>query len=169
MTSCADNYRPCFGHENQYFCENLTKMLVLIPNSARRHRYQFVLEEIRCRHSFSVNTLWQGSFNFLFLNMRVLVWCGLKRAVNELKTTHVSRICVYLLAKMLIFRNEDFLVAFKMKMACIKIRALYCNEIPIHVFLFWDLHGLSSQFPHSCVWNRFIYSQDRSTYLAAAK
>jgi hypothetical protein len=36
------------------------------------------------------------------------------------------------------------------------------NENSIYVFLFWELH---SQF----VFERFICSQDRSTYLAAAK
>ncbi len=78
--------------------------------------------------------------------MRVLVWCNLKRAENELKTTRVSLICVYLLAKMLFFRNEHFLLDFKMKMACIKIRALHCYENPSYVFLFWELHGLSPNF-----------------------
>ncbi len=80
--------------------------------------------------------------------MRVLVWCGLKRADNELKTTHGSLICVYLLAKMLIFRNKHS--SFQDKIACIKIRALHFNENPIYVFLFRELHGLSRE--------RFTYS-----------
>jgi hypothetical protein len=43
------------------------------------------------------------------------------------------------------------------------------NENPIYVFLEKDLRGLQSQFPHSCVCERFIYSQNRSTYFPAAE
>jgi hypothetical protein len=68
MASCALIYRLGFGHENQHFCENQPTMLVFIPKSARRHWYQYVLEEIRFRHSFSVKTLLHGSYNFLFPN-----------------------------------------------------------------------------------------------------
>jgi hypothetical protein len=32
-----------------------------------------------------------------------------------------------------------------------------------------ELPGLSSQFPHSCVCERFIYSHDRSAYSTAGK
>ncbi len=45
----------------------------------------------------------------------------------------------------------------------------HCNENPIYVFQFWKLRGSSPNFSHSCVCERFIYSHDRSTYLAAAK
>jgi hypothetical protein len=37
------------------------------------------------------------------------------------------------------------------------------NENSIYVFLFWELARPQSQFPHSCVCEQFIYSQDRST------
>ncbi len=45
----------------------------------------------------------------------------------------------------------------------------HCNENPTYVFLFLGIGRPQSQFPHACVYERFIYSQDRSTYLAAAK
>jgi hypothetical protein len=38
------------------------------------------------------------------------------------------------------------------------------QQIQFIYFLFWELRGLSSQFPHSWVCERFKYSQDRSTY-----
>jgi hypothetical protein len=41
---------------------------------------------------------------------------------------------------------------------------VHCNENPIYVFLYWEFLGLSPQFPHSCVCERFMYSQNRSTY-----
>jgi hypothetical protein len=42
---------------------------------------------------------------------------------------------------------------------------MHCNENPIHVFLSWQLRAASVPiFPHSFVCERFIYSQDRSTY-----
>jgi hypothetical protein len=43
---------------------------------------------------------------------------------------------------------------------------LHCNQNPICVFFFWGIAQPQSQFPHSCVCERFIYSQDRSTYFA---
>ncbi len=45
----------------------------------------------------------------------------------------------------------------------------HCNENPIYVFPEKELRGLQSQFPHFCVCERFIYSQDRSTYFPAAE
>ncbi len=44
----------------------------------------------------------------------------------------------------------------------------HCNENPIYVFLFWELRP-QSQFLLSCVCQRFIYTQDRSTYFPAAE
>ncbi len=39
------------------------------------------------------------------------------------------------------------------------------DENPINVFLFWELRARpQSQFPHLCVCERFIHSQDQSTY-----
>ncbi len=46
---------------------------------------------------------------------------------------------------------------------------MHCKENPIFVFLFWELCGLSSQFPHSCVCERFIFSHVQSTYFPAAE
>ncbi len=45
----------------------------------------------------------------------------------------------------------------------------HCNENPIYLFLFWELRGLSPNFHNSCVCERIIYSQDRSTYFPAAQ
>jgi hypothetical protein len=46
---------------------------------------------------------------------------------------------------------------------------IHCYENPISAFPFWDLRCLSPNFHiHSCVSERFVYSQDRFTYLAAA-
>jgi hypothetical protein len=39
-----------------------------------------------------------------------------------------------------------------------------CKENPIYVFLFLGIARPQSQFSHSCVCERFIYSQDRSTF-----
>jgi len=42
---------------------------------------------------------------------------------------------------------------------------VHCNKNPIYVFLFWELCGLTqSQYPNSCVCERFIYSKDLFTY-----
>jgi hypothetical protein len=43
---------------------------------------------------------------------------------------------------------------------------MHCKKSPIYVFFFWELRGLSPnfQFLHSCVCERFISSQDLSTY-----
>jgi hypothetical protein len=41
---------------------------------------------------------------------------------------------------------------------------LHCNEKPTYVFLFWKFARPQSQFSHSCVSERFISSQDQSTY-----
>ncbi len=41
---------------------------------------------------------------------------------------------------------------------------MHCNENSFYVFLFWEFARPQSQFPHSCVCERFIYSPDRSTY-----
>jgi hypothetical protein len=49
------------------------------------------------------------------------------------------------------------------------IPVIHCKENPIYVFLFWKLHGLSPNFHILCVCERFIYSQDRSTYFPAAE
>ncbi len=46
--------------------------------------------------------------------------------------------------------------------------SLHCNENPIYVFLL-GIARPQSQFPYSCVCERFIYSQDRSTYFPAAE
>ncbi len=40
----------------------------------------------------------------------------------------------------------------------------HCNENPIYEFLFWGIALPQSQFSHLCVCERFIYSQNRSTY-----
>ncbi len=48
----------------------------------------------------------------------------------------------------------------------------HCNENPINVFLFWELCGLSPNFHvhvSACVCQRFIDSQDPSTYFPAAE
>ncbi len=45
---------------------------------------------------------------------------------------------------------------------------VHCNENPIYVFPGKELRGLSPNF-HSCVCERFIYSQDQSTYFPAAE
>ncbi len=45
-----------------------------------------------------------------------------------------------------------------------KLGSTHCNENPIYVFLLWELRRPQSQIPHSCVYERFIDSQDRSTY-----
>jgi hypothetical protein len=46
----------------------------------------------------------------------------------------------------------------------------HCNENPIYVFLFFlGIARPRSQFPHLCVCERFIYSQDWSTYFHAAE
>ncbi len=44
------------------------------------------------------------------------------------------------------------------------VHAIHCNENPDNVIV-----RPQSQFSHSCVYERFIYSQDRSTYFHAAK
>ncbi len=44
----------------------------------------------------------------------------------------------------------------------------HCNKIPIYVFLFRGVRP-QSQFLHLCVCERFIYSQDCSTYFPAAE
>ncbi len=49
-----------------------------------------------------------------------------------------------------------------------KINKLHCKGNPTSVFLFWELRGLSPKTPNSCVCERFIYSQDWSTYFPAA-
>ncbi len=41
---------------------------------------------------------------------------------------------------------------------------MHCNENPIYVFLFWEMHGLSPNF-HI----HYIYYQDRSAYFPAAE
>jgi hypothetical protein len=46
---------------------------------------------------------------------------------------------------------------------------LHCIENLIYVFPEMKLRGLQIQFLHSCICVRFIYSQDRSAYLAFAK
>jgi hypothetical protein len=47
---------------------------------------------------------------------------------------------------------------------------VHCKENPIYVFLFWELRGFNpSIFPHSCVCERFTYSQDWPTYCPAAE
>ncbi len=43
----------------------------------------------------------------------------------------------------------------------------HCNEYPIYVFP--EKGAALLPFPHSCVCERFIYSQDRSTYFPAAE
>ncbi len=43
----------------------------------------------------------------------------------------------------------------------------HCKEDPIYEFHEMKLRGLISQFPHSCICERFIYSHGRSTYLIA--
>ncbi len=43
------------------------------------------------------------------------------------------------------------------------------TENLIYVFPEMKLRGPHSQFLHSCICERFKYSQDRSAYLAAAK
>ena len=46
----------------------------------------------------------------------------------------------------------------------------HCKENPIYVFLFWELRGLGPNFHiYTCVCERFIYSQDWSTYFPAAE
>jgi hypothetical protein len=49
--------------------------------------------------------------------------------------------------------------------------AYTATKNPIYVFLFWELRGPSPNFhnPHACVCERFIYSQDRSTYFLATE
>jgi len=44
---------------------------------------------------------------------------------------------------------------------------LHCTKNPIYVFPEIKLPGLISQFLHSSICEQFIYSQDRSAYLAA--
>jgi hypothetical protein len=46
---------------------------------------------------------------------------------------------------------------------------LHWKGISIYVFIEKELRGLSPKFLHSCVCERFIYSQDRSTYFSAAE
>jgi hypothetical protein len=41
----------------------------------------------------------------------------------------------------------------------------HCNDNPIYIFPEKELRGLSSQFPHLYVCERFIYSQDWSTHI----
>jgi hypothetical protein len=41
---------------------------------------------------------------------------------------------------------------------------LHCSENHIYVFPFLGIARPHSQFPHSCVCEKFIYSQDWSTY-----
>jgi hypothetical protein len=50
-----------------------------------------------------------------------------------------------------------------------QVRAMHCKENPIYIFLFGGIAQPQSQFPHSCVCERFIYSQDRSTYFPGAE
>ncbi len=45
----------------------------------------------------------------------------------------------------------------------------HCTENRIYVFSEMKLCGLVSQFLHSCICERFIYSKDRSAYLACSK
>jgi hypothetical protein len=47
--------------------------------------------------------------------------------------------------------------------------AVHYNENPIYVFPEKELRGLSPKFQVLCVCERFIYSQDRSTYFPAAE
>jgi hypothetical protein len=59
------------------------------------------------------------------------------------------------------------------------VRIQYKCLVPIYVFPEMKQDGLVisktelqcsvSQFPHSCIYERFIYSQDWSAYFAAAK
>jgi hypothetical protein len=44
----------------------------------------------------------------------------------------------------------------------------HCNENPIYAFPEKEIARPQSQLPHSCVCERLIYSQDRSTYFLAA-
>ncbi len=46
---------------------------------------------------------------------------------------------------------------------------LHCNGNSTYIFLFLEIAGPQPQFPHSCVCERFIYSQDRSTYFLLQK
>jgi hypothetical protein len=47
---------------------------------------------------------------------------------------------------------------------------LHCKEHPIYVFLCWELRCLSPNFHiHVSFFERFIFSQDRSTYFPAAE
>jgi hypothetical protein len=43
------------------------------------------------------------------------------------------------------------------------------SENPIYVFPEEKLRGLTSNFPRSCICERFIYSHDRSAYFSAAE
>jgi hypothetical protein len=45
-----------------------------------------------------------------------------------------------------------------------KSATIHCKEISMYVFLEKELRGASPKFPHSCVCERFINSNDRSTY-----
>jgi hypothetical protein len=62
----------------------------------------------------------------------------------------------------LLFRVLKGLILAK---AILKNTNTHCNENPIYVFLSGNCVGTKSQFPLSCVCERFIYSQDRSTSL----
>jgi hypothetical protein len=59
-----------------------------------------------------------------------------------------------------------FVVVFAGKIVK-SVFTMHCKENLIYVFPEKELHGF--QFLHSYVCERFIYSLDRSTYLAAAK
>ncbi len=52
---------------------------------------------------------------------------------------------------------------------CNTVCVTHCNENPIYVFPGKEFARPQSQFPRSCVCERFIYSQDRSTYFPAAE
>jgi hypothetical protein len=46
---------------------------------------------------------------------------------------------------------------------------MHCKEDSNMYFPEIKLRGLVPNFPYSYIWERFIYSQDQSTYIAAAK
>ncbi len=50
--SCAQIYRPSFGHENARFRENMPKTLVFNSICTQRRRFQLVLNEIDLRVVF---------------------------------------------------------------------------------------------------------------------